>query len=236
VLIYANNINFRNTPMRDEFQKYIDKPVFLENDANCAAYGESIAGAAKGIEHSAMVTLGTGIGGGLIINGKIFSGFNCAGAELGHTVIASGGDKCTCGRKGCWEAYASASALIRATKKAAEENPSSLINSLIESQLDRINAKTVFDAAKLGDAVAKRIVDQYIVYLGEGIVNIINAFQPEVVVIGGGVSNEGEYLLQPLREFVEKNRYTRREVPSAVIKRAELGNDAGIIGAALLDS
>lgn len=235
VIIYANNINFRNTPIRNEMRKYINKPVFLENDANCAALGESIAGAARGVNISVTVTLGTGIGGGVIINGKIFSGFNYSGSELGHMVIVSGGERCSCGRLGCWESYASATALIRETKEALERQPFSIIRDLIEGDTSRINAKTAFDAAKLGDPTALDIVRQYIIYLGEGIVNVINIFQPEVVVIGGGISNEGEYLLQPLREFVEANRYTRKEVPTARIVKAELGNDAGIIGASFLD-
>ncbi len=235
VIVYANNINFRNTPIREEMKKYINKPIYLENDANCAALGESVAGAARGAEISVTVTLGTGIGGGVIINGKIFSGFNFSGSELGHMVIVSGGEKCSCGRSGCWESYASATALIRETKEGLERNPSSEIYNLIGGDLSRITAKTAFDAAKLGDDAAREIVEQYIIYLGEGIVNTVNIFQPEIVVIGGGISNEGEYLIQPLREFVEANRYTRREVPSAKIVKAELGNDAGIIGASLLD-
>ena len=132
ILVYNNNLNFRNVPIRSEIQKYINLPVFLDNDANCAALAESVAGAAKDAETSVTITLGTGIGGGIIIGGKIYSGFNFAGGELGHTVIVVDGEQCTCGRKGCWEAYASATALIRQTKKAAGDNPESHINKLVE--------------------------------------------------------------------------------------------------------
>lgn len=236
VIVYANNINIRNVTVREEMRKYIRKPVFIENDANCAALGESVAGAAKGVKHSVAITLGTGIGSGVIIDGKLYSGFNSAGAELGHMVIVSGGVECTCGRKGCWESYASGSALIRETIKAAKDDPGSLINKLTGKNMSLVSAKTAFDAAKLGDKTAIKLVDTFIMYLGEGITNIINAFQPEVIVIGGGISNEGEYLLGPLRKYAGKYRYTREEVPSAIIKKAELGNDAGIIGAALLKS
>lgn len=234
MISYANNINMRNVAVCKEMRKYIKKPVFIENDANCAALGESEAGAAKGVKDSVVITLGTGIGSGVIIGGEIYSGFNGAGAELGHMVIVSGGVECTCGRKGCWESYASGTALIRETIKAAINNPESLINKLTSQNMSHINAKTAFDAAKMGDKTAKKIVDDFIMYLGEGITNIINAFQPEIVVLGGGISNEGEYLLSPLREFIDEHRYTKKETPSAIIKKSELGNDAGIIGAALL--
>ncbi len=234
VLVYTNNINFRNVPMRAEMQKYINFPVFIENDANCAALAESVAGAAKGADSSITITLGTGVGGGAIINGKIYSGFNFAGPEMGHMVIVADGEYCTCGRLGCWEAYASATAIIRETRKAAADNNKSIINKLVEGDLDRIDAKTAFDAAKQDDEEGRRIVDWYIKYLGEGITNIINMFQPEVFVIGGGVSKEGEYLLEPLRRYADEKQYAREEVPHTKIVKAQMGNDAGIIGAAML--
>lgn len=234
ILIYANNLKFRNVPIRGEIQKYINLPVYLENDANCAALAESVAGAAKGVEHSVTVTLGTGVGGGVVINEKVYSGFNYAAAELGHMVIVSQGEQCTCGRKGCWEAYASATALIEQTKKAAVEHPESIINQLVNGDLSKVNAKTAFDAKRAGDETGTKVVEQYIRYLGEGILNIINIFQPEIIVIGGGVSKEGEYLLQPLREFVATGSYSKEEVPQTQIKVAVMGNDAGIVGAAML--
>jgi len=234
ILVYANNLdNFVNAPLREEIQKYIDLPVFLDNDANCAALAESVAGAAKGFTNSITITLGTGIGGGVIIDGKIYAGFNYSALELGHTVIEMGGEQCTCGRKGCWEAYASATGLIRQTKRAAQANPDSLINKLVNNDLSKIDAKTAFDAARQGDKTGREVVDKYIYYLAEGIINVINTFAPEVLVIGGGVSKEGEYLLKPLREIVYKYVYFKEE-PQTKITTAKMGNDAGIVGAAML--
>ncbi|NLL06589.1 MAG: ROK family protein [Clostridiaceae bacterium] len=234
ILIFSGNLNFRNVPIKAEMQKYIDLPVYLDNDANCAALAEEVAGSAKGTKHSVTITLGTGIGGGIIIDGKIYSGFNFAGAEIGHMVMVCDGIQCTCGRKGCWESYASATALIRQTTKAAQENPDSIINKLIEGDFSKINAKTAFDAAKQGDETGNRVVQQYIKYIAEGLINVINIFMPEVVVIGGGVCKEGDYLLKPLKELVYAGVFSREEIPQTQIKTALLGNDAGIIGAAML--
>ncbi len=234
ILVFSGNLNFRNVPIKAELQKYIDLPVYLDNDANCAALAEGVAGSAKGTKHSVTITLGTGIGGGVIIDGKIYSGFNFAGAEIGHMVMNCDGVQCTCGRKGCWETYASATALIRQTTKAAQENPDSIINKLIEGDFTKINAKTAFDAAKQGDEIGNRVVQQYIKYIAEGLINVINIFMPEVVVIGGGVCKEGEYLLKPLRELVYAGVFSREEIPQTQIKAALMGNDAGIIGAAML--
>lgn len=233
VLIYANNLKFRNVPVRTEIQKYIDLPVYLDNDANCAALAESVAGAAKGTDHSITITLGTGVGSGVVINRKIYSGFNYAAAELGHNVIVADGELCTCGRRGCWEAYASATALIKQTQIAANRHPDSLVNKLVDGDASKIDAKTAFDAAKQGDEAGKNIVDQYIKYLAAGLVNVINAFQPQVVVVGGGVCKEGDYLLNPVREILAKENYSK-EGPHTQLKVAQMGNDAGIVGAAML--
>lgn len=235
ILLYANNINFIDVPMAEEMQKYISLPVIIENDANCAALGESIAGAAKDVSDSVTITLGTGIGGGIVINKTIFSGFNGMAGEIGHTLLVFDGELCTCGRKGCWEAYASATALIRQTRIAAQENPNSEINNLVNGNLDLVNAKTAFDAMRLGDYTGIEVVDQYIRYLAEGIANIIVFLQPEKIVIGGGISKEGETLLKPLRKVVKENLYYKKDdVPQAQIVKAEIGNDAGIVGAAML--
>jgi len=234
ILVYANNLtNFVNVPLRAEIQKYIDLPVILDNDANCAALAESISGAAKDAKNSVTITLGTGVGSGVVIDGKLYSGFNYSAPEMGHMVIRIDGEQCTCGRKGCWEAYASATALIEQTKRAAMENKDSLINSLVDGDLSKIDAKTAFDAAKQGDETGRKVVEQYIKYLAEGLTNVINIFAPEVVAIGGGVSKEGEYLLKPLRELVYRDVYFKGE-PQTQIRVAQLGNDAGIIGAAML--
>ena len=234
ILVYANNLKFRNVPMRAEIQKYIDLPVYLDNDANVAALAESVAGACKGARHSVTITLGTGVGTGVVIDGKVYSGFNNAAAEMGHMVIVVDGEQCTCGRKGCWEAYASATALIRQTKKAAVANPDSLINKLVAGDLSRINAKVPFDAARQGDRVGLQIVEEYMKYLAEGLANVIIIFQPEIIAIGGGISKEGEYLLAPLRKLVSERIYTVEGVPQTRIVAAQLGNDAGIVGAAML--
>ncbi|MCM8900746.1 ROK family glucokinase [Caldicoprobacter algeriensis] len=234
ILVYTNNLKFRNVPMRAEMQKYIDLPVYLDNDANVAALAESVAGACKGAKHSVTITLGTGVGTGVVIDGKVYSGFNNAAAEMGHMVIVVDGEQCTCGRKGCWEAYASATALIRETKKAAVANPDSLINKLVDGDLSKINAKTPFDAARQGDKVGLQIVEEYMKYLAEGLANVINIFQPEIIAIGGGISKEGEYLLAPLRKLVSEKVYTVEGVPQTRIVAAQLGNDAGIVGAAML--
>ncbi|NSW91219.1 MAG: ROK family protein [Firmicutes bacterium] len=233
ILLYANNLKFKNVPMRAEMQKYVNLPILIENDANCAALAESVAGAASDVKHSITITLGTGIGGGIVIDGKVYAGFNGAAAEVGHMTIVVDGELCTCGRKGCWEAYGSAMALIEQTKKAANENPDSLINKLVEGDLSKISAKTPFDAAKQGDKTAKKVVDRYLKYVAEGLTNLINIFTPEVLVIGGGVSKEGEYLLKPLREHICRDVYAK-DVPQTQLRVAKMGNDAGIVGAAML--
>ena len=235
ILLYANNIKFNDVPMAKEMQEHIPLPVYLENDANCAALGESVAGAARDVSDSVTVTLGTGIGGGIVMNRRIFGGFNGMAGEIGHSLLVFDGEPCTCGRRGCWEAYASATALIRQTRIAAVNNPDSEINRLVNGNLDLINAKTAFDAMRLGDRTGTEVVENYIRYLGEGIANIIVILQPEKVVIGGGISKEGETLLEPLRKVVKENLYYKKDnVPQAQIVKAELGNDAGIIGAAML--
>ncbi|NLC69630.1 MAG: ROK family glucokinase [Clostridiaceae bacterium] len=233
ILLYANNLKFKNVPMRTEMQKYIDLPVFIENDANCAALAESVAGAASDVENSITITLGTGIGGGIVIGRKVYSGFNGAAAEVGHISIVMDGKQCTCGRKGCWEAYGSAEALIEQAREAAKENPCSLVNELVDGDLSKVNAKIPFDAARHGDETAKKVVDRYIRYVAEGLTNLINVFTPQVVVIGGGISKEGEYLLKPLREHIYRDVYAK-DVPQTELRIAKLGNDAGIVGAAML--
>ncbi len=231
-LIYANNLPFSHTPMRAEMQKYIQKPIYIDNDANCAAWGEAVAGGAKGVQDFVAITLGTGVGGGIVINGKLYSGFNFTGGELGHMVIHTDGEPCSCGRKGCWEAYASATALIRQTKQAAEENKDSKLWDFYKKD-GKFSGRTAFLAAREGDKAAQTVVDNYIKYVGCGLANIINIFQPEVVAVGGGVANEGDALLNPVREYVKKETYAK-DIKQCRIERAFLGNDAGIIGAALL--
>ncbi len=237
IVEYSNNILMRDFPMVEVFKKYlhVDK-VYLANDANAAAYGESLTGSARGARSTVMITLGTGVGGGIILDGKIFTGgINCVGAELGHTVIVSGGRQCSCGRRGCLEAYASATALTAITKEKMHELkiknvPSALFD--CEKKEGKISARTAFDAMREGDKYGRELVESYVKYLGEGITNFINIFQPEIVCIGGGVCNEREYLLKPLTEFVNQEQYTRGNAVKTKIVIASLGNDAGIVGAA----
>ncbi len=232
IIEYSNNLGFKNTPMVKYISEVIDKPVFIENDANAAAYGEYVAGAAKGAKNAVCITLGTGVGGGIVVDGKIYAGSNFAGAEIGHTVIEVDGAQCSCGRKGCFEAYSSATGLIRMTNEAIAEHPESLMAKMAEKA--KVTARTSFDAMRDGDECAKVIVDKYIKYLAAGITNTINIFQPDVLCIGGGVCNEGDALLLPMKAIVEKEVYTRDSEKNTKIVIAELGNDAGIIGAAFL--
>lgn len=238
IVEYSNNIVMKNTPIVELFKKHIDKEVLITNDANAAALGEALAGSGKGKKSLVMVTLGTGVGGGIIIDGRIFEGgVNTAGGEIGHTVIVSGGRQCTCGRRGCWETYSSASALSAITAEKMRELELKGIPSLLFDEKEkegRISARTAFSAMKRGDAYAREIVDGYISYLADGITNLINIFQPEVIAIGGGVCNEGDALLKPLKALVDRDQYTRDSASKTELVVAKLGNDAGIIGAAAL--
>lgn len=229
VIIYSNNLNFNNVPIVERIQKQLDLPVYIENDANAAALGEAYSGATKDASDSIMITLGTGIGGGIIIGKKIYAGYNGSAAELGHTVIVVDGEMCSCGRPGCWEAYASATALIRQTKDAAKNNPDSILAQLAR---DGVNGKTVFDAKEKGCPVAQQVFDNYIKYLGAGITDMINIFRPEILVIGGGISKQGDNLLIPLKKYIAENVYGG--TVDTEIRIAQLGNDAGIVGAAAL--
>lgn len=230
VCTYSNNLRMDHAEIAKEFKKYLDLPVNLENDANAAALGEyTING--NGTDNFVFITLGTGVGGGIVLDGKIFRGFNGVGAELGHMVVNQDGEMCNCGRQGCWEAYASVSALIRLTKDAMEKNPDSIMHE-VAAEEGKVSGLTSFVAAKKGDKAAQAVVDKYFEYIGVGITNIVNIFQPEKVVIGGSISKEGDYLLKPVQKFVEKYDYNRY-MKKAKIEIATLFGDAGIIGAAL---
>ncbi|MFA6947416.1 MAG: ROK family protein [Eubacteriales bacterium] len=234
---YANNLPFLRFPLADTLKKFIPvDDVHIENDANAAAWAEAVAGAARGVNDSVMITLGTGVGGGIIIGRKVYAGFNFAGAELGHMVIEYNGRQCSCGRRGCWEAYSSATALISMTKEKMEETRDTMMWEMCEHTIDNVSGKTAFAAMKKGDRAGAEVVDMYISYLACGILNIINIFQPEVLSIGGGICNEKDYLTKPLMKLIGEGGYGGGEsrVKPTQIKIAELGNDAGIIGAALL--
>ena len=235
VVEYANNLHFVKFPLAELLGKALDfNNIKIANDANAAAWGEAVAGAAKGTTNSVMITLGTGVGGGIIIDNKIYTGFNCAGAELGHIVIEVDGAPCSCGRKGCWEAYSSATALIRMTREKIEECKANGRDSLM-LKAERVSGRTACDCMRAGDEAAKEVYDKYIKYLAAGLTNIVNIFQPEVISLGGGVSNEGQSLIDALLPLVRKEAYgssVLEDLPE--LRIAQLGNDAGIIGAALL--
>ena len=234
VVEYANNLPFKQSPIGPMLsEKLGGKKVYLENDANAAAWGEAIAGAAKGTSNSVMITLGTGVGGGIIIDGKVYSGFNYAGAELGHIVIEHNGRQCSCGRRGCWEAYSSATALIKMTNEKIEECAATGRKTIM-ADAKRISGRTAFDAMRQGDAAGCEVVDMYIAYLVTGLANIVNIFQPEVISLGGGVSGEGQPLIDALLEGIHKEQYGLGIVAEPKIRIAQLGNDAGIVGAAVL--
>ena len=233
-IIYANNLEFHNVPIADMLKERTGKDFFVANDADSAAYGEYTAGAGRGANDFVMITLGTGVGGGIIIDGKIRAGHNGAGGELGHTVIQMNGEACTCGRDGCFETYASATALIRQTKQAMIKNTSSIMWDICDNDIAKVSGRTAFDAMRKGDEAAKKVVDTYISYLGVGITNFINIFQPDVFCIGGGISKEGATLVDPLKKIVGYDNYARTIEKKTVIKTAMLGNDAGIIGAAYI--
>lgn len=237
IIEYSANLFFHNWEIVKMMQERLNKPIKIENDANAAAYGEYLAGAAKGAKNALAITLGTGVGAGIIIDGKIYSGSNYAGAEMGHMVIVKDGRECACGRKGCWEAYASATGLINLTKEAILKGKPdySYMFKLCDGDINNVNGMTAFKAMREGDEMARQVVDTYISYLACGLVNAINIFQPDILCIGGGISNEGENLLTPLRSIIEKERYTKHNDKQTVICKCELGNDAGIIGAAFLD-
>lgn len=234
---YSNNIRFENVPFIKLLGDMVDVPVRFGNDANVAALGEYLAGGYN-VKSFVMITLGTGIGSGIILDGKLIKGINFAASEFGHTVIKMGGEQCTCGRKGCFEAYASATALIRDTRRALSEADNEAAHSAIwqlcGGDPEKVEAKQVFDAVKLDDKLAKELFLNYTEYLAEGIANIINILQPELICIGGGVSKAGEMLLAPVREKVAGKIFSKNSARNTKIELARLDNDAGIIGAAML--
>lgn len=233
IVRYSCNINFRNTPMaRMIAEKTGISNVKLSNDANCAALGETLFGAGNGAKNSVMVTLGTGVGTGIVANGQLITGNRSAGGEGGHISINMGGATCGCGKKGCYEAYASATALMNQIQSACEKHPESELAKAVEEY--GISGKVVFDCAQNGDKTSIAVVKRYIKYVGVGLVNFANVFFPEVIIIGGGVSNQGDNLIKPLQRYVSRNVYGAAYSPKIKVVAATLKNDAGIIGAAAL--
>lgn len=237
-VVCAYNLNFFNFPILPLLKERFGAADFhIENDANAAAWGEAIVGAAKGSKSSVMITLGTGVGGGIVDSGKVFKGFNSAAGELGHIVIEVDGRQCSCGRRGCWEAYSSATGLINMTEEKLAEckkaGRKTLMTDLV-AEKGRVTGRTAFDAKRMGDEAANEVVDMYIKYLACGLTNMINIFQPEVLSIGGGISNEGQYLLDLLTDIVEKESFGDGSFPQTRLCIAQLRNNAGILGAAVL--
>ena len=230
----AANLGFHDTPLAALLGQRLPGKIYLENDANAAAYAEMLAGAARGLDSVVMITLGTGVGGGIIVDGRIYSGFNCKGGELGHMPMVYQGVPCTCGRRGCIEAYCAVTALIRITREAMQLNATSKMWELAQGSLDRVNGRTAFDAMRAGDPTGTQVVEQYIDYLAYAVSGLINGFQPQAVVIGGGISKEGETLFGPVRQRALPMTFNYDPQNCTRILPAQLGNDAGIIGAALL--
>ena len=232
VIVFCPNLGWRDIPLREELQKYIKKPVYIDNDATVAGFAESISGVSHGCDSSVFLTLGTGLGGGIVINGKPWSGHHGIGSEIGHMTMAMDGVPCTCGNNGCVERYCSATAIIRMAKQHCLAYPDSMILKLAGS-IDDINARHVFDAAKAGDEIALRIVDRYTDYLAMLVNNISTFLDPEMVVLGGGVSHAGTFLLEGVQKKLMRYRLYKT-LPAPRLELAMLGNEAGIIGAAML--
>ncbi len=232
-IAFCTNLGWRDVPFCEELGKYIPKPIYFDNDATVAGLAESVAGVSAGTSSSVFMTLGTGVGGGIVLNGKVWSGFHGVGSEIGHMILELDGEPCTCGNYGCLERYCSATAVIRMAREQVKNHPDSLILSMAEGKAENINAKIVFDAAREADPTAEKIFRRYVRYLAQAISNIIMMLDPEVIVLGGGVSRAGAFLLDAVR--AEVGRYVLyKTLPYARIELARLGPDAGIIGAAML--
>lgn len=233
-VIFCTNLGWHDVPLRDVLQRFIPKPVYMDNDATVAALAENVAGVSAGSSNSVFLTLGTGLGGGSIIDGKVYAGTHHITQEFGHMIVeATNGEPCTCGQSGCWERYASATGMINMAKHALEETKDTALWTACGGNVNTIDAKMIVDASKAGDPVAQGVFKKYIRYLCIGLTNIINILDPEIIALGGGVSHAGQYLLDSVREELAKYVFYKTE-PYARIELASLGNDAGIIGAAML--
>ncbi|MDR1556914.1 MAG: ROK family protein [Tannerellaceae bacterium] len=235
LLVHSNNFGWKNVPVYDYLKKHIQLPTYIANDANCAAYGEALAGAAKDYTDVVMLTLGTGVGGGIILNKKIYSGYDTMGAELGHTKLVYNGVPCTCGQKGCLESYASSTALIRRARELMPAYPDSILWNYCEQPIRNINGEMIFRASEKGDPLAMQLIDEYIGYLSAGISSFITIFRPQIIIVGGGIAEAGDDLLKPLNERLFVNTFAAEEIGIPTVVKAQLGNEAGLIGAALLE-
>ena len=231
VVLRWSNFAWDNAPLAAKMQTLTGKPTYIANDANAAALGEATFGATAQYQSSILLTIGTGVGGGMVFDGKLIEGYKSAGAELGHITIREGGLECACGRRGCYEKYASATALIRQTRHAMVENLQSSMWEIVGGRIEKVDGRTAFAAAKQGDETAKRVIEQFVDYLSEGIADFVNILRPEAIVLGGGIANEGEALFEPLRKAVDKRTYIAMDIVPLKIVGAKLGNQAGVYGA-----
>ena len=230
---FCTNLGWHDVPLIQEMAKYTDRPVYVDNDATVAGLAESVAGVSAGCANSLFITLGTGVGGGVIIGGKVFSGSHGVASEIGHMVVVADGEMCTCGMRGCWERYASATALIREGRKLCAENPDTALAKAVDGDLKAITAKHVIDLAKQGDPDCAALFDRYVYFLCLGLRNMVSLYDPEVIALGGGVSHAGEFLLNAVRAKLPSMVFYK-DMPFARVELAKLTNDAGIIGAAML--
>jgi glucokinase len=230
---FCTNLAWHDVPIIEEMAKYTDRPVFVDNDATVAGLAESVAGVSAGCQNSVFVTLGTGVGGGVVIGGKVFSGSHGVASEIGHMVTVAGGEMCTCGNRGCWERYASATALIREGRKLCGAKPDTALLKAVDGDLKAITAKHVIDLAKAGDPDCAALFETYVHHLCVGLRNLINLYDPEVIALGGGVSHAGAFLLDAVRAKLPEYVFFKT-MPYARVELAQLTNDAGIIGAAML--
>ena len=233
IVPFCTNLGWHDVPIIEEMKKYTDVPVYVDNDATVAGLAESVKGVSAGTQSSVFITLGTGVGGGVVMNGKVFSGSHGVATEIGHMVTVAGGLPCTCGKRGCWERYASATALIRAGRVLCAENPSCRLMTHVDGNIRTITAKDVIDLAMMGDEDCVKIFNDYVYHLVVGLTNLINVYDPEVIVLGGGVSHCGDFLLNAVRSQLPKYVFFKT-MPHARVELARLTNDAGIIGAAML--
>ena len=231
VVLRWSNFNWQNAPLAERLQQLTGKKTYIANDANIAALGESKFGATSQYQSSILLTIGTGVGGGMVFDGELIEGYQSAGAEFGHITIREGGLPCACGRRGCYEKYASASALILQTRHAMVEDLNSQMWEIANGKIENVNGRTAFLAAKKGDKTAQRVVEQFVGYLSEGIADFVNILRPEAIVLGGGIANEGEALFEPLRRAVNERSYVAMDIVPLKIVGAKLGNKAGIYGA-----
>ncbi|GHV48725.1 glucokinase [Clostridia bacterium] len=234
LVIFSSNLDFNDTPLASILAEKVGRKISLENDASAAAYGELIAGKGRGFMNIMVVTLGTGVGGGIILGGKIYGNHAVGAGEIGHTVIEYGGRQCTCGRNGCWEAYSSATAIITASKNIMWADRKSAMWRICSGDINNVDGKTAFDAMREGDISGRKIVDDYISHLACGLTNMVNIFRPEVIILGGGLSKERNLITDPLSKKVTEEYYTNDRSALFKIETSDLGNDAGIIGASAL--